>query len=114
MYTFIYSIHTFPYNIYIYIFVYDAVKTQVTYIIHFGTVHSSSTVVVLLHKEFIFTPSPLCNSASSSWNCRYATVSKPNITVYVTLHSPLFLVGIFCLISPQYQLSFTNFSLRLH
>jgi hypothetical protein len=66
----------------------------------FGTVHSNSTVVVLLHKHSLFIPSPFFNSASSTTNCQYATVSKHNITVYVTLQSPLL-----HLISPQYHLS---------
>jgi len=63
-------------------------KSHTSYI--FGAVHSDSTVVVLLHKRFLFITSPFFNSASIIANCQYATVSKTNITVYVTLHSHFF------------------------
>jgi hypothetical protein len=46
------------------------------------------TVVVLLHKHFLSTPSLFFNSASINTNCKRITVSNPNITLYVTLRSP--------------------------
>jgi len=46
------------------------------------------TVVALLHKHFLFTQSPFFKCASIITNCKFATMSKPNIAVHVTLHSP--------------------------
>ena len=40
------------------------------------------TAVFLLHKHFLFTPSPFFNSPSIITNCKYAAISKPNITIY--------------------------------
>ena len=40
------------------------------------------TVVVLLHKHFLYIPSPFFNSASIITNCQYAAMSKHNVTIY--------------------------------
>jgi hypothetical protein len=38
------------------------------------------TLVVLLHQHFLFRPSPFFNFASIITNCKYATMSKLNIS----------------------------------
>ena len=45
-------------------------------------VQSILTLVFLLHKHFLFVPSPYFNSASIITNCKYAAVRKPNVTTY--------------------------------
>jgi len=40
------------------------------------------TVVVLLHKHFLYIPSPFFNSPSIIANCQYAAMSKHNVTIY--------------------------------
>ena len=45
-------------------------------------VPSNRTVVVLLHKHFLFTPTPFFNSPSIITNCKYAAINNPNITIY--------------------------------
>ena len=47
-------------------------------------------MAVLLHKHFLFRLSPFFNSASIITHCQYATMNKPNITLYVTLHFPFY------------------------
>ena len=42
---------------------------------------SKRNVVVLLHKQFLFIPSPFFNSANIITNCQYAAMSKPNLTI---------------------------------
>jgi len=45
-------------------------------------VRSGRNLVVLLHKHFLFTPSPFFNSASIITICKYAAIDKPNVTIY--------------------------------
>jgi len=52
------------------------------YNVYFYMVHSDRTSVVLLHKHFLFTPSPFFNSASIITICIYAAIKKPNVTIY--------------------------------
>ena len=39
-------------------------------------------MVALLHKHFLYIPSPFFNSASIITNCQYAAMSKHNVTIY--------------------------------
>ena len=51
----------------------------------FGISHSDRTVVVLIHKCFVFLPSPIVNFSSTITSFKYATMSRRNIKIYVTL-----------------------------
>jgi len=53
-----------------------------THIIHFLYGPFWQTVVALLHKHFLYIPSPFFNSASIITNCQYAAISKHNVTIY--------------------------------
>ena len=39
-------------------------------------------MVALLHKHFLYIPCPFFNSASIITNCKYAAMSKHNVTIY--------------------------------
>jgi len=80
IYTFIYSIHTFLYSIFIYLWCNKCVRDP--HHTFFCMIPSNRTVVVLLHRLFLFIPSPFFNSASIITNCKYAAMSKPNVTIY--------------------------------
>jgi len=87
IYIFIYIENVHVYTVYIhfcavYLFIYDAVYIYIRENIHFYMVHSDRTLVVLLHKHFLFTPSPFFNSACIITICVYAAINKPNVTVY--------------------------------
>jgi len=80
----------------------------------FGMVHSDWTVAVLLHKPFSSWLSTFCNSIIFFTNCTYAKMSELNIVAYVNNAFTFFQIGLLRLISLQYWLSFTGFSVGLH
>jgi hypothetical protein len=71
----IYSIHTFLYNI----FISNAIKCMTFTCMVFGMVHSSSTVVGLVHKHFRCWLSTFCYSVPISVHC----MSESNMMPYV-------------------------------
>jgi len=74
----IYIQYTYIFVQYIYLWC----NKYVRYNIHFYIVLSDRTLVVLLHKQFLFTPSPFFNSASIITICICAAINKPNVTIY--------------------------------
>jgi len=77
--TFIYSIRTFLYSVFIYFWC-NKYVTDPHHTFLVGPFWH--TVVALLHKHFLYIPSPFFNSASIITNCQYAAMSKHNVTIY--------------------------------
>jgi hypothetical protein len=82
VYTHFYTVHTHLYTIYLYIF--NAISCKRLISTAFGMVHSNRNDVVLLHIHFSSWLRTFCNSMSIIMNSTYATMSKSNITAYVT------------------------------
>ena len=63
-------------------YIYLWCNKYVGYNLHFYIVRSDKNLDVLLHKHFVFTPSPFFNSARIITICIYAAINKPNVTIY--------------------------------
>jgi hypothetical protein len=70
---------------YKYIYIYLKCSKNERYIIVFGSVHSNRTVVVPQHNTLV---TVFFNFSSIITNCKYTSMSKPNIMAYVILCSP--------------------------
>jgi hypothetical protein len=79
----------------------------------FCMVHSNRTVAVLLHKHFSSWPAHSLSLSASSWIVCMLLWASLTLQHMSTIHY-LFQVSLLCLISLQYCLSFTGFSLGLH